>query len=99
MVAVNPFKRLPIYAQEQIEQYVGKYSHEEPPHIFALAERAYRGMLNEGENQCVIISGESGAGKTESAKLILAYIAGVSSKSTDVESIKVCSLYFTIIKP
>jgi myosin-1 len=66
----------------------GKFRHELPPHIFALAEAAYRGLTQDGESQCVIISGESGAGKTEAAKLIMQYIAAVSGSSSGVERVK-----------
>lgn len=58
------------------------------PHIFAVAEAAYRQMIDEQENQCVIISGESGAGKTESAKLIMRYIAAVSPQAAGVDEVK-----------
>jgi myosin heavy subunit len=63
LVSVNPFKQLKIYTPETITQYSNKASHENPPHTYALAETAYRTMRNEEENQCVIISGESGAGQ------------------------------------
>lgn len=87
MISVNPYKKLPISGPEHIEMYKGKHPHELPPHVFALAERAYKGMLD-GENQCVIISGESGAGKTEASKLIMQYIAAISGNSTGVERVK-----------
>eukprot|EP01080_Neovahlkampfia_damariscottae_P000976 gene976-9883_t len=88
LISINPYKRLPISGPEHVEMYKGRFAHELPPHIFALAERAYKGMLNDGQDQCVIISGESGAGKTEASKLIMQYIAAVSGKSEGVEKIK-----------
>lgn len=68
--------------------YRGRYKYERPPHIFALANDAYRFMTQRMENQCVIISGESGAGKTEATKIIMRYIAKVSASSTEVDRIK-----------
>jgi myosin-1 len=88
LIAVNPFKDLGIAGQDYIDQYKGRFRHELDPHIFALAEETYRAMKNENENQCVIISGESGAGKTESAKLVMKYISAVSGNSSGVEYVK-----------
>ncbi|POM75187.1 Myosin-like protein [Phytophthora palmivora] len=59
-----------------------------PPHVFATAEETYRTMLSEEDNQCVIISGESGAGKTEASKQIQNYIAGVSGSGAGVDKVK-----------
>lgn len=59
-----------------------------PPHVYALAESAYKSLTADGENQCVIISGESGAGKTEASKLIMQYVAAVSGKGEGVERVK-----------
>ncbi len=71
LISVNPFKRLPLYEKSIIDSYVGRYPHEVSPHTYAVAEAAFRNMLTEEENQAVIISGESGAGKTEVAKQIM----------------------------
>ncbi|KAJ3141915.1 Unconventional myosin-Ie [Physocladia obscura] len=80
LVAVNPYKRLPYFSEKEIEQYHGSAAYEHPPHIYATADKMFQSMITDEENQCVIISGESGAGKTECAKLIMNYIAAVSSK-------------------
>jgi myosin-1 len=72
--------KMPYFTQKEIEIYHGSAAYENPPHIYAVADRMFHDMLVDEENQCVIISGESGAGKTESAKLIMNYIAEVSSK-------------------
>jgi len=88
LISVNPFKQLPITGPDYIELYAGKFRHELPPHIYALAEETYRAMKNEGDNQCVIISGESGAGKTEASKLIMQYVSAVSGNSAGVEQVK-----------
>ena len=84
---------LGIYTEETLNSYRNKNRLEMPPHVFATAEAAYYKMINEKENQCVIISGESGAGKTEAAKRIMQYIAAVSGESGTgggggIESIK-----------
>ncbi|KAJ3223377.1 Unconventional myosin-Ie [Chytriomyces hyalinus] len=80
LVAVNPYKKLPYFSEKEIEQYNGSAAYEHPPHIYALADKMFQSMITDEENQCVIISGESGAGKTECAKLIMNYIAAVSSR-------------------
>ena len=69
---------LPIYSDETLHSYRGKNRLEMSPHVYAIAESAYYQMISYKENQCVIISGESGAGKTEAAKRIMQYIAAVA---------------------
>jgi myosin-7 len=85
LVAVNPYQVLPIYDQRHIQMYQDKKIGELPPHIFAIADNAYYFMKRGGRNQCVIISGESGAGKTESTKLILQFLAAVSGQHSWIE--------------
>jgi len=89
LISVNPFKPIPIYTDEILNEYIGKSRIELAPHVFAVAEQTYRSMINEKENQCVIISGESGAGKTEAAKKIMQYIAQVSGESGSSSNKKV----------
>ena len=84
-MAINPYQLLPIYDQAHIIRYKDKKIGEEPPHIFATADYAYQVMRREQKNQCVIISGESGAGKTESTKLILQYLAAVRGQHSWIE--------------
>ncbi|ODV98605.1 hypothetical protein PACTADRAFT_48326 [Pachysolen tannophilus NRRL Y-2460] len=90
LISVNPFKDLGIYTDKVLESYRGKNRLEVQPHVFAIAESMYYQMKSYSENQCVIISGESGAGKTEAAKRIMQYIAEVSggSNSTEIQKIK-----------
>ncbi|KAI9835745.1 MAG: hypothetical protein M1819_001923 [Sarea resinae] len=81
LVSVNPFRDLGIYTDNVLDSYRGKNRLEVPPHVFAVAESAYYNMNAYKDNQCVIISGESGAGKTEAAKRLMQYIANVSGGS------------------
>ncbi|XP_062822649.1 unconventional myosin-Ih [Anolis carolinensis] len=75
LVSVNPYKELDIYTKKQMEQYKGVNFFELPPHIYAIADNAYRIMCTEYNNHFILISGESGAGKTEASKKILQYFA------------------------
>merc|ERR1712172_421489 len=67
-IAINPYIRFPIYTQRAMEIYMGLRRQECPPHIFGVAEQQYQGMMNNGKNQSILITGESGAGKTENTK-------------------------------
>ncbi|ETE71621.1 Myosin-Ih, partial [Ophiophagus hannah] len=75
LVSVNPYKELDIYTMKQMEQYKGVNFFELPPHIYAIADNAYRLMCTEYNNHFILISGESGAGKTEASKKILQFFA------------------------
>ncbi|XP_063612890.1 myosin heavy chain, muscle-like [Penaeus indicus] len=84
-IAVNPYKRYPIYTNRVVKIYQGKRRNEVPPHLFAICNGAYTNMLEAGGNQSMLITGESGAGKTENTKKVLSYFAnvGASSKKKD----------------
>jgi len=87
-VVVNPYKRLPIYTEKIIDLYKGKKRHEVPPHVFAITDSAYRSMLQDREDQSILCTGESGAGKTENTKKViqyLAYVAASKPKSSAVQ--------------
>ncbi|OCB91229.1 nonmuscle myosin heavy chain b [Sanghuangporus baumii] len=79
LVAINPYQNLPLYTDAIVQQYRGKRRDEHPPHIFAVAERAWVSMGEERENQSILITGESGAGKTESTKKVIQYLAAIAS--------------------
>lgn len=89
LVSINPFKPLTIYSPEVMEQYIDclELNQIMPPHIFALADKCYRELKWKRKDQSVIIAGESGSGKTEAAKLVLQYIAQVSSQGSPMEQL------------
>merc|ERR1712203_194245 len=77
-IVVNPYKRYPIYTPTVVKLYLGKRRNEVPPHLWAITETAYRNMLTNVKNQSMLITGESGAGKTENTKKVIAYLAAVA---------------------
>ncbi|KAM1380691.1 hypothetical protein ACFX2I_022389 [Malus domestica] len=82
LIAVNPFRRLPhLYDNHMMEQYKGVTLGELSPHPFAIADAAYRQMINEGISQAILVSGESGAGKTESTKMLMRYLAHMGGRA------------------
>jgi len=89
LISVNPFQQIPgLYERKTLNKYQGKNQIQNPPHVYAVAERAYRKMIQDLGKECVIISGESGAGKTEASKRIMEYIAAISSKAKEVQRVK-----------
>ncbi|KAK6017062.1 myosin SH3-like domain protein, partial [Ostertagia ostertagi] len=85
-VVINPYKRLPIYTESVARMYMGKRRTEMPPHLFAVSDEAYRNMLMDHENQSMLITGESGAGKTENTKKVIAYFASVGASQQAVKA-------------
>lgn len=82
LIAVNPFTKLPhLYNVHMMEQYKGAPFGELSPHVFAVADASYRAMMNEGQSQSILVSGESGAGKTETTKLIMQYLTYVGGRA------------------
>ncbi|PIA14386.1 hypothetical protein COEREDRAFT_65770 [Coemansia reversa NRRL 1564] len=85
LVALNPFARVGVYSQDTLEAYAGRMRGELEPHLFAISEDAFQGMVRDRKNQTIIVSGESGAGKTVSAKYIMRYFASAHEAQRDVE--------------
>uniref|UniRef100_A0A8D1AGY9 Myosin, heavy chain 4, skeletal muscle n=1 Tax=Sus scrofa TaxID=9823 RepID=A0A8D1AGY9_PIG len=77
-VTVNPYKWLPVYNAEVVTAYRGKKRQEAPPHIFSISDNAYQFMLTDRENQSILITGESGAGKTVNTKRVIQYFATIA---------------------
>ncbi|RXN01564.1 Unconventional myosin-Id [Acipenser ruthenus] len=90
VVSMNPYKQMDIFGKEVIESYQGRELYERPPHLYAVADAAYKAMKRRAKDTCIVISGESGAGKTEASKYIMQYIAAITNPSqrAEVESVK-----------
>ncbi|XP_042377974.1 myosin-6-like isoform X3 [Zingiber officinale] len=90
LIAMNPFQRLPhLYSTHMMEQYKGADFGELAPHPFAIADAAYRRMMIDGISQAILVSGESGAGKTESTKMLMRFLAHMGGKvATDARSVE-----------
>ncbi|KAH9297946.1 hypothetical protein KI387_029628, partial [Taxus chinensis] len=82
LIAINPFTRLPhLYDTHMMQQYKGATFGELNPHVFAVADAAYRAMINEGKSNSILVSGESGAGKTETTKMLMRYLAFMGGRA------------------
>merc|ERR1719438_547000 len=88
-IVVNPYKRYPIYTGTVVKMYLGKRRNEVPPHLWAITETAYRNMLTNTKDQAMLITGESGAGKTENTKKVISYLAMVASSGKKKQAKKV----------
>lgn len=85
LVAINPYQELPIYGSDTIWAYRGQAMGDLDPHIFAVAEEAYTKLERESRDQSIIVSGESGAGKTVSAKYAMRYFATVGGAASETQ--------------
>ena len=92
LISINPYYFYSIYNPKYASMYQGRALGALPPHIFAVADSAYHTMLNERQNQSVIISGESGAGKTESTKFLLHHLMSLSAKLDESQSLELITL-------
>ncbi|XP_060108849.1 unconventional myosin-Ia-like isoform X2 [Heteronotia binoei] len=88
VISVNPYQPLPIYSEETVEQYKNCNFFAIKPHIYAIADDAYHSLRDQDKDQCVLITGESGAGKTEASKLVMSYVAAVCGKGEQVNRVK-----------
>ncbi|KAM9838654.1 unconventional myosin-Ig [Aulostomus maculatus] len=90
VVSVNPYRQMDIYGKDAIDVYRGRELYENPPHLYAVSDAAYKAMKRRAKDTCIVISGESGAGKTEASKYIMQYIAAITNPSqrAEVESVK-----------
>ncbi|KAK5656341.1 hypothetical protein OQA88_4721 [Cercophora sp. LCS_1] len=86
LVTVNPYCPLPIYTNEYVNMYKGRSREDTKPHIFAMADEAFRNLVDENENQSILVTGESGAGKTENTKKVIQYLAAVAHSESPVKS-------------
>lgn len=88
VISINPYRSLPIYTPDKVEEYRNRNFYELSPHIYALADEAYRSLRDQDKDQCILITGESGAGKTEASKLVMSYVAAVCGKGQEVNKVK-----------
>jgi len=83
LVTVNPYCPLPIYGNDYVRMYKGQAREDTRPHIFAVSDQAFRRLVEEGKNQSILVTGESGAGKTENTKKVIQYLAAVATSDSD----------------
>ncbi|NWH46455.1 MYO1A protein, partial [Fregata magnificens] len=88
LISVNPYRSLPMYTPEKVQEYHNCNFFAVKPHIYAIADDAYRSLRDRDRDQCILITGESGAGKTEASKLVMSYVAAVCSKGEEVDKVK-----------
>ncbi|XP_036815068.1 unconventional myosin-Ib isoform X4 [Oncorhynchus mykiss] len=88
VISMNPYRSLPIFTPEKVEEYRNRNFYELSPHIYALADEAYRSLRDQDKDQCILITGESGAGKTEASKLVMSYVAAVCGRGQEVNKVK-----------
>lgn len=86
LVAINPYRNVPIYEDETVRWYRGQKKQDRPPHIFSVADGAYQALMTSRRSQSILITGESGAGKTENTKKVIHYLTSISSSSTSKSS-------------
>lgn len=86
LVTVNPYCPLPIYTNEYINMYKGRNREDTKPHVYAMADEAFRNLIEEGENQSILVTGESGAGKTENTKKVIQYLAAVAHSDSSTKN-------------
>ncbi|KAI0147445.1 myosin-11 [Xylariaceae sp. FL1272] len=86
LVTVNPYCPLPIYTNEYINMFKGRSREDTKPHIFAMADEAFRNLVEEGANQSILVTGESGAGKTENTKKVIQYLAAVAHSESPIKA-------------
>ncbi|ETE60079.1 Myosin-Ia [Ophiophagus hannah] len=88
VISLNPYQPLPIYSAKMVEEYRNCNFFAVKPHIYAIADDAYHSLKNQDKDQCILITGESGAGKTEASKLVMSYVAAVCGKGEEVNRVK-----------
>ncbi|XP_052401798.1 unconventional myosin-XV [Carassius gibelio] len=89
LVSVNPYQLFNIYGTDMVLQYEGHGLGDNPPHLFAIANIAYTTLMDIKQNQCIIISGESGSGKTEATKLVLRYLTAIHHKRNITQQVRI----------